>query len=173
MVKSILKLGLVCFITSGTCASLAAAEPISASASTSAANAVTQNKITQTSIWITDLDQAKEKAKTENKPLYLLFTGTKWCIWCARMENDVYEKPEFWNAFKDRVVFAMIDVPARRDEKISRLMDTYKILGVPSIVVLSSDGKELGRLGYPSSRDLSLTPVQVHIEQLNKLLPTK
>lgn len=120
--------------------------------------------------WILDIDQAKEKAKNENKPLYLLFTGTKWCIWCTRMDNDVYKKPEFWSTFNDKVVFAMVDVPVRRDDNVSRLMNMYKILGVPSIVVLNPNGQEIGRLGYPSARDTSLTPLQAHIDQLNTLL---
>ena len=34
-------------------------------------------------------------AKKTNKPIFALFTGSDWCIWCKRLEGEVLSQDEF------------------------------------------------------------------------------
>ena len=40
--------------------------------------------------WMTDWEAAKAKAKAENKPILINFTGTDWCGWCIRIEKECF-----------------------------------------------------------------------------------
>lgn len=35
-------------------------------------------------VWYTNLEKALEVAKTENKPVFLQFSGSDWCKWCIK-----------------------------------------------------------------------------------------
>ena len=39
--------------------------------------------------WHTDLTKATEISLKENKPMFLFFTGSDWCGWCIRLQNEV------------------------------------------------------------------------------------
>ena len=45
--------------------------------------------------WETDINKAIEVSKKTKKPLLLFFTGSDWCGWCIRLQNEVLKKPEF------------------------------------------------------------------------------
>ncbi|MGZ4982896.1 MAG: thioredoxin family protein, partial [Chthoniobacterales bacterium] len=45
--------------------------------------------------WLTDLKQAQEEAKTNNKLLLLNFTGSDWCGWCIKLDREVFSQPAF------------------------------------------------------------------------------
>ena len=43
--------------------------------------------------WLTVLDQPVAKARLENKPILLFFTGSDWCGWCKKMDAATYSNP--------------------------------------------------------------------------------
>ena len=45
--------------------------------------------------WALDLPKALAQAKAENKIVLLDFTGSDWCVWCVKFDNDVLSQPEF------------------------------------------------------------------------------
>jgi hypothetical protein len=45
--------------------------------------------------WLTDYQLALQQAKAGNKKLLLDFTGSDWCHWCMKTEEDVFSKREF------------------------------------------------------------------------------
>ena len=45
--------------------------------------------------WYDDINQAIEVSRQEQKPLFLFFTGSDWCGWCVRLQNEVFKTPEF------------------------------------------------------------------------------
>lgn len=125
----------------------------------------------QTSHWLTSLDAAKSQAKSQNKPIYLLFTGTEWCPWCIKMERDVFSKPGFWSSFQNKFVFIKVDIGRKQTDEQTHLMDMYGIMGVPSVLILNADGQEVGRLGYPSGPlGDSKTPLEIHSKELSDFL---
>ena len=104
--------------------------------------------------WMTDLPQAQQKAKAENKLVMMDFTGSDWCGWCIKLNKEVFSKPEFVEYAGKNLVSVEIDFP-RRKEQIAALrkanqalQQKYKIEGYPTIIVLNGDGEKIGELGY-------------------------
>jgi thioredoxin-related protein len=107
--------------------------------------------------WTADLTRALEQAKAENKIVLLDFTGSDWCVWCIKFDDDVLSKPEFASYAKTNLVMVMLDFPNAKEQSDSvkktnkDLQEKFKVDGFPTYVALNSDGKEIGRqVGYLS-----------------------
>lgn len=104
--------------------------------------------------WTTNYAAALEEAKTSNRHTFLFFTGSDWCGWCKRLVREILATPEFTRYAKDNLVLVKLDYPRKKPQPAqlkaqnAELAQRYKIGGYPKIVVLDSDGKEVGRLGY-------------------------
>lgn len=104
--------------------------------------------------WQTDLPKAQAKAKTEKKLVMLDFTGSDWCSWCIKLNKEVFSQPEFAAYAKQNLVAVEVDFPRRKKlspaqkQANDALASKYQIQGYPTIIVLNSDGKKVGELGY-------------------------
>src|SRR6478609_3668022 len=105
--------------------------------------------------WQTNLDAAKAQAKKENKALLLDFTGSDWCPPCKQLKATVFEKPEFGKFAEKNLVLLEVDfprgkkLPADVKKQNDKLQEKFNIDAFPTIVIISADGKELGRFrGY-------------------------
>lgn len=104
--------------------------------------------------WLTDLPKAQAQAKAEKKLVMLDFTGSDWCGWCIKLNNEVFSKPEFADYAKKNIVAVEVDFPnkkklsAAQKQANDALAKKYGIQGYPTIVVLDGDGKKVGELGY-------------------------
>jgi protein disulfide-isomerase len=105
--------------------------------------------------WATDLPKALEQAKAENKIVLLDFTGSDWCVWCIKFDDDVLSQPEFASYAKTNLVMVMLDFPnaIKQTEALKKtnqeLQAKFKVDGFPTYVALTPDGKEIGRqVGY-------------------------
>ena len=61
--------------------------------------------------WITDLDKAFEKAKTEKKSVLVEFTGSDWCPPCIVMRKNVFATKEFVNEASKNFILVELDFP--------------------------------------------------------------
>ena len=103
--------------------------------------------------WYTSLKEAQEKAKADNLPLYLCFTGPSWCFWCQRLEKEIHSSPLFIQKVHDKFIFTQINVPKEQtelDPELRDLMLKYEVYGVPVILILSPSGQKMGQLSYQS-----------------------
>ncbi|MFN5440535.1 MAG: thioredoxin family protein [Flavobacteriia bacterium] len=66
--------------------------------------------------WYTDINEASAIAKKENKPMMLFFTGSDWCGWCVRLQNEVFRTPEFEKWAKENVVLVELDFPKNKPQ---------------------------------------------------------
>ena len=104
--------------------------------------------------WLTDFQKAQSEAKAGHKLLLINFTGSDWCPWCIRLEREVFSKPEFAQFAKDNLVLLAADFPRAKAQSndVRRqnqdLAQRYSVEGFPTIVVLNSEGKQVGLLGY-------------------------
>ena len=109
--------------------------------------------------WSTDLDKALEKAKAENKPVLVEFTGSDWCPPCIAMRKNVFSKKEFVDAASKKFILVELDFPKGDKavkEKNEPFAEKYKIEGFPTVVLLNSEGKEFNRFfasQYPKTED--------------------
>ena len=104
--------------------------------------------------WLTDLPKAQAKAKEEKKLVMLDFTGSDWCGWCIKLNKEVFSQPAFADYAGKNLVLVEVDFPRSKPQSAelkkanAALQDKYKIEGYPTIIVLNSDGKKVGELGY-------------------------
>ncbi len=100
--------------------------------------------------WTSDYNQALVAAKAQNLPIYLFFTGSAWCIWCKKMEKELHNQDGFRQKVVGKFLFVKVDIPAGSppSDATKALIETYSVRGVPSVVILSPEGKELARFRY-------------------------
>jgi protein disulfide-isomerase len=104
--------------------------------------------------WDDDYEKALAKAKAENKMVVLDFTGSDWCGWCMKLDKEVFSKKEFKDYAKENLVLVEVDFPqAKRQskklkEQNEKLKTDHAVRGYPTIIVLDSEGKKVGQLGY-------------------------
>ena len=104
--------------------------------------------------WFENYDQALKEAKSKKVPILVNFTGSDWCIWCKRLDKEVFSTKEFNSYAKKNLVLLKIDTPKnikQSDElkKANRaLIEQFKIQGFPTIVLVNFDKKEIARTGY-------------------------
>lgn len=102
-----------------------------------------------------DYDAAMARAKEGGKPLFLLFTGSDWCIWCKKLEKEVFSQPEFLDIATNAYELVVLDFPhdqsrqtnAERERNRS-LSEKYEVDGFPTILLLDANGVEIYRAGY-------------------------
>lgn len=106
------------------------------------------------SAWSTDYDAALAKAKSEKKLVLMDFTGSDWCGWCIKLDKEVFGKKEFKDYATNNLILVVLDFPRRKaqsakiKEQNKKLSDTFQIKGFPTVVVLDSEGRKVGELGY-------------------------
>jgi protein disulfide-isomerase len=107
------------------------------------------------SSWETDLKKAQEAAKTQNKLLFINFTGSDWCGFCVRLDRDILSRPQFKTFASKNLVLMEVDFPRRKEQSgVTRAQNQhlalqYNIQGFPTIVVLNGEGQTVWRYdGY-------------------------
>jgi len=105
--------------------------------------------------WTDDFPAALAKAKAENKPVLIDFTGSDWCGWCIKLQKDVFSTAAFKKFAESNVVLMEADFPQGKklspgvQKQNDELQAKYKVEGYPTLVLLSPEGKELDRhVGY-------------------------
>lgn len=87
-------------------------------------------------------EQAKAKAAQTNKSVFLLM-GAYWCPPCHRLDEEVFVRPDVAAAIEDRAIPIHIDVE-RGDGP--ELVLEYNVMAYPTILMLTADGIEKGRV---------------------------
>lgn len=118
--------------------------------------------------WYTDVMKAYDVSKKLNKPIFAFFTGSDWCVWCKKLQMDVFSKAAFIEWAAKNVVLLEIDFP--RGKKLSPeltqqnqgLQQTFQVQGYPTIWMFFLDKDEksmrfnitgLGSCGYPQGAE--------------------
>ena len=107
--------------------------------------------------WLTDLEKAQEKARTEKKLVLMDFTGSDWCVSCKQLRDDVLTSKDFVEFAKANLVLVEVDIPMHKPQSPDlerankELQRKFKVQMFPTLVVLNGKGKELGRLRYSPS----------------------
>jgi len=108
----------------------------------------------RTAEWTTDYDAALKLAKETHRQILLDFTGSDWCGWCMKLDREILSTPEFKRLADEHLILVKIDFPmhkAQSDAEKSRneeLAARFNVQGYPTLVLLNSDAKPCGTLGY-------------------------
>jgi len=104
--------------------------------------------------WLTNFQQAKKEAKEKNLLILADFSGSDWCGWCIKLDDEVFSTKKFLDYAKDNFVLLLVDFPRSNDmdaatkERNSELAQKYNVQGFPTVLILDADGKVLKQTGY-------------------------
>ena len=104
--------------------------------------------------WETDMAKAKAQAKKEGKSILINFSGSDWCSWCIRLDQEVFNKKEFVKFAEKNLVLLNLDFPRRKQlpaEQIShnrQLQYRYGVRGFPTVLLVDAEEKLLLSTGY-------------------------
>jgi len=119
-------------------------------------------------VWYTDLVKANEVAQKTKKPIFAMFTGSDWCGWCIKLQNDVFKKNEFIDWAKKNVVLMEVDFPRFKQlspemqQQNNSLQQTFNVAGYPTVWMfnMAKDEKTgkfnitpIGSVGYPQGAE--------------------
>lgn len=104
--------------------------------------------------WFQSYEQAVAKSKESGKPILVDFTGSDWCGWCIRLDNEVFVTDEFKQWADEHVVLLKLDYPRSKQlppslkQQNDELLQKHGVRGFPTILFLDSSGTKLGDYGY-------------------------
>ena len=104
--------------------------------------------------WETDFEIASLTTKASGKYMLLDFSGSDWCGWCKKLEKEVFSQDAFKDFAEKNLVCVLVDFPQKKKQtrglkqRNRDLATKYGIQGYPTIIILSPDGKPVGKTGY-------------------------
>jgi thioredoxin-related protein len=106
-----------------------------------------------------NLPLAMSKAGKLKQNILLDFAAI-WCPACLKLENDVFKSPEFKKLTDGKLVKVRVDLDWAGS---GELRERYHILDVPTLVLLNSEGEELGRIH-------EYRPKQFYLKELEEII---
>lgn len=101
--------------------------------------------------WNDNYAQALSEAKQENKAVLLNFTGSDWCGYCIKLDQNVLSKADFQRLAKGSLKLVELDFPnekrisadvARQNEKLKA---QFGVSGFPTLILVDAQGRERTR----------------------------
>lgn len=104
--------------------------------------------------WMEDYDKALQVASATNRSVVLDFTGSDWCGYCIKLDNEVFKTDAFKQYAAKKLVLVKLDFPRTIPQSDAikqqnqKLAQQYQIRGYPTLIILNSRGKQAGQMGY-------------------------
>ena len=128
-------------------------KPITAKTTTETSKESGDSEQSKELVWQTDMNKAIAMSNKAKKPMLLFFTGSDWCGWCIRLQNEVLKTPEFAAWAKKNVVLVELDYPRRTPQlpeiqkQNAELQQGFQIQGFPTIYFVNAENKD-GKVNF-------------------------
>jgi thioredoxin 1 len=119
----------------------------------SLANEETTKDTTPPLQWGTDLNQTIQQAKSTNKSIFVDFYAD-WCAYCKEMDEVTYTDPQVKEKLTQNYVLLKVDVDENPD-----VSSKYQAYGLPTMLILDSNGNEVTRISGFQSPEQLLTQI--------------
>jgi protein disulfide-isomerase len=123
----------------------------------------------QTSTWSENYDKALAEARATGKTLLVDFTGSDWCPWCIKLDQEVFSQKAFKDYAAGSLVLLKADFPRKRQlsealkKQNQKLADRFGIQGFPTVILLDGKGGKIAETGY---RDGGAEAYVTHLKSL-------
>ena len=106
--------------------------------------------------WTVSYDQAISESQQTNKPVMLLFTGSDWCIYCKKLEAEVFATEQFSNWSSGKFVKVEVDFPQGSvlphsiSQQNEQLKQRYAgmVTSYPTVLFVDANGNTIAKTGY-------------------------
>jgi len=104
--------------------------------------------------WLTSPEEAMTIAQKEGKDILVDFSGSDWCGWCVKLEEEVFSTKEWASTGAKKYVMLLADFPRSKElpkeqkERNEKLKSEFMIQGFPSIFLLDASGAPYAKTGY-------------------------
>lgn len=105
--------------------------------------------------WTDNFAEAKAQAAAEGKDILLDFTGSDWCGWCIKLDNEVFKQELFKQSAPKDFILVALDYPrdktlvseetARQNEQ---LKNEFAITGFPTLYLTDASGRPYAKASY-------------------------
>jgi thiol:disulfide interchange protein DsbD len=105
--------------------------------------------------WLESEEVALQQASAEHRPIIVDF-GAAWCGACNELATHTFADTSV-RAEAGRFVAVRVDATDEDNEQVNKIKDKYHVVGLPTVVVLDSEGNEKVRFNefVPPERFLS------------------
>lgn len=93
--------------------------------------------------WRDDYEAAVAEAREAGQPILIDFTAT-WCGACQELAHRTFSDPRVVEEL-ERFVPVRVDA-TRQDQRAVRFMERYQVLGLPTVLIIDSQGEERARI---------------------------
>lgn len=92
--------------------------------------------------WESNLETGKMKAKEQGK-IVMIDTYADWCVACKELDEQTFSDPEVIEELK-KLVLIKLDF-TEKNSKNEEIRKGLQVIGMPTVIFLNSDGKEIDR----------------------------
>ena len=104
--------------------------------------------------WLEHAPTALAKAQKEGKYLLIDFTGSDWCGWCIKLDEEVFDQDAFKTEAPRHFVLLKLDFPRGRRlsaelrKQNEEWRERYGVRGFPTVYLADAAGRPYARTGY-------------------------
>lgn len=101
--------------------------------------------------WEKSYKKVIAEAQELDLPVAILFTGTSWCGYCVKLEDEVFSKGAFKKLAAGKFLGLKYEAPTNAGPKSKEgkeLAKKFGVSGYPKVVYVDKEGKVLGTNGY-------------------------
>lgn len=114
--------------------------------------------------WYSFSDRLLADSVLKKKPVIIDFFA-RWCAPCRELDRITFHHPDIVRISRTDFVMVKVDMTKKTSQKYERLLNTYNVKGVPTVVFLDTFGKE--------RKDLRLLDFADPDEFLNRMVSLK
>ncbi|MEM9416566.1 MAG: thioredoxin family protein [Planctomycetota bacterium] len=121
--------------------------------------------------WSDNYEESLALAETNGQDVLLDFTGSDWCGWCIRLNEEVFSHDEFKTYAGENFVLVELDFPSQKqlsEEVVAQnaeLQEQFGIEGFPTIILADAQGRPYAQTGYQAGGPEAYV---AHLEELKQ-----
>ena len=119
-----------------------------------------------TSVWLTNFEDAKKAAKTENKMIFMFFSEIDADNKSARLKENLFDTEDFLKTYTEKYVLLNLDYSNSRNEndaenlsKDMRLFESYDVKDIPYFLIVSPQGYVIEKLAFSDGADMDTAKI--------------